>query len=291
MLLPIKPICKTDKVRKDGTSVVYIEYCLDSNRRTLLNTGMAVPPKYWHTKRGFISNGIPESCGIVDDLNEQLKLKLRRTEDIISLAYKKRVTDPIGFLNEFFVLDLNLPEIESLLIERESKAVLQNPKLNLDVYFQIDDYIKSKSQRVTPDMLRIYRNMKDHLQAFDEYRGAVTTFLSFDHDYCEPLINFLSLHYIQRSRKEKIIGLKVNTIGKTIKQLRNFLKNRIRKKIITPIDLEDFIIVEEEVDTIYLTCEEINKIYNVDLSGYPHLLDYRNVFVLGCMTGLRFSDF
>ena len=49
--------------------------------------------------------------------------------------------------------------------------------------------------------------------------------------------------------------------------------------------------MEEEVDTIYLTSEEINRINNVDLNGYPHLLDYRNVFILGCMTGLRFSDF
>lgn len=176
MLLPIKPICKTDKVRKDGTSVIYIQYCLDSNKRTLLNTGLAVPPKFWHTKRLFIATGLPESFGIVEELNEQLKLKLRRTEDIVSLAYKKRVNDPIGFLNEFFSLDLNLPQIECLLIERESKSALQNPKLNLDVYFQIDDYMRSKSQKVTPGMLRIYRNMKEHLMDFDEYRGRSPLF-------------------------------------------------------------------------------------------------------------------
>lgn len=65
----------------------------------------------------------------------------------------------------------------------------------------------------------------------------------------------------------------------------------MRKKIVPPIDLEDFIIVEEEVDTIYLIWEEINKMYKTDLSQYPHLVDYRNLFVLGCLTGLRFSDF
>ena len=93
-MLPIQPICKTDKVRKDGISVIFIQYCLDSKRRTLLNTGMAVPPQYWHTKRGFISGGLPESYGVAEDLNEQLKLKLRRTEDI-SLGYKKGVTDEV----------------------------------------------------------------------------------------------------------------------------------------------------------------------------------------------------
>ena len=32
----------------------------------------------------------------------------------------------------------------------------------------------------------------------------------------------------------------------------------------------------------------INK---VDLTDYPHLTDYKDDFVLGCLSGLRFSDF
>ena len=47
-------------------------------------------------------------------------------------------------------------------------------------------------------------------------------------------------------------GLKVNTIGQTIKQFRIFIKDRVRRKIIEPIDLTDFKISEEEVDAIYL---------------------------------------
>jgi integrase len=101
----------------------------------------------------------------------------------------------------------------------------------------------------------------------------------------------LTYDYVQKRRKDKIHGLKVNTIGKTIKQLRIFLKNRIRKKIISPIDLDEFKVPGEDVDAIYLTWHEIRKIYNLDLSNSPQLIDHRNLFVLGCMTGLRFSDF
>ena len=50
-------------------------------------------------------------------------------------------------------------------------------------------------------------------------------------------------------------------------------------------------ILKEEVDAIYLNWAEIKKLYEVDLTKHPHLIDYRNDFVLGCMTGLRFSDF
>ena len=45
-----------------------------------------------------------------------------------------------------------------------------------------------------------------------------------------------------------------------------FLNNRIRRKIIAPINLEDFKIIDEETDAIYLNWEEITHIYQTDLS-------------------------
>ena len=63
------------------------------------------------------------------------------------------------------------------------------------------------------------------------------------------------------------------------------------KKIILFIDLSDFKILDEESDAIYVTNEEINRIYNLDLSSKPHLQKYRDLFIIGCLTGLRFSDF
>ena len=198
MLLPIKAICKTNRVRRDGASVIYIQYCQDSDKRTLLNTGLAVPPKHWHPKRQYILNDLPAVFGKADELNDRLRFLVRRTEDLITFFLKKEIVNIMPLLNEFFNSELTLAQIEILLRERQSKVDLQNPKLNLDFYFQIDDYIKSKSQKVAPGMLRIYRNMKEHLQAFDEYRGTATTFQSFDLDYYESLLDFLSLHYVQR---------------------------------------------------------------------------------------------
>src|SRR5690606_14128520 len=86
-------------------------------------------------------------------------------------------------------------------------------------------------------------------------------------------------------------GLKTATIGKTIKQLRIFLRDRMRRKIIAPIDLSDFKILDEDSDAVYLTWGEIGRIYQTDLSDAPHLIKFRDLFVLGCLTGLRFSDF
>jgi len=65
----------------------------------------------------------------------------------------------------------------------------------------------------------------------------------------------------------------------------------MRKKRIPPINLEDFKILNEETDPIYLTWREISRIYNADLSTQPHLCKYRDLLMFGCLTGLRFSDF
>ncbi len=199
-------------------------------------------------------------------------------------------TDNI-FLKKTFHPKFDTASLENIAMQAELQKAKSDNKTNLDIYFQIEDYTRSKEKKVCKDMPRIYRNMKEHLKAFEDFRRKKITFGCLDLNFYEEFVDFLTFDYIQRRRKILITGLKVNTIGKTIKQFRTFLHNRIRKKIIAPIDMDGWNIIEEEVDAVYLSMKEINSIYNLDLSNYPHLINYRNDFVLGCLTGLRFSDF
>jgi len=290
-MLPIKPIYKAGRTRKDGTNLIFIQYCLNSDKRILLNTEIALPVKYWNKKTLRISESLPSSYGNSTDLNNQIKNLIRKTEDLVELGINLKIENLIMFLKEHFDVSTDFQSIKLKIQSAIKETEIHDPRKNLDLYFQIDNYILSKSGKVTPGMLRIYRNMKDHLLAFEQYRQKKITFDSFNLDFYESFIDYLSFNYIQRRRKEVIYGLKINTIGKTVKQLRIFLRNRMRKKIIPQIDLTDFKITEEAVDAIYLTWDEISKIYKVNLSRFPHLIDYRNMFVLGCLTGLRFSDF
>lgn len=65
----------------------------------------------------------------------------------------------------------------------------------------------------------------------------------------------------------------------------------MKKKIISFIDLSDYKAPEEEVDAVYLSWEEISLIYHLDLSQHQPLEKYRDLLVLGCLTGFRFSDY
>jgi integrase len=133
--------------------------------------------------------------------------------------------------------------------------------------------------------------MKKHSMAFETYRKEPITFDSFDVEFYEEFVKFLTYDIIHLRRKDIIRGLKMNTLGKTINHLKSFLNDRMRKKIIPFFDISAYKVMEEDVDAVYLSWREISLIYHLDLSEKPDLEKYRDLFVLGCLTGFRFSDY
>lgn len=54
--------------------------------------------------------------------------------------------------------------------------------------------------------------------------------------------------------------------------------------------LSGFKVVSEETDAAYLTPEELKDIYDLDLTSVPRYERIRDLFIVGCWTGLRYSD-
>lgn len=287
MLLPITPICSSSKVRRDGTSLVFIQYCMSAENKTLLNTGIAIPPNFWHKKLKRISEKMPEQFGKAEALNEEVKRQLRLAEDIIAFAINKKMADPVKFVKAVFKPDFDLNKLEK---EANDKPE-GRPSLNKDFFFQLEAYIASKENTVAPATLHVMNNLKAILLVFQEYRQKIITFDEINLDFYEEYSHYLAYEHVHNRKREITKGLKANTIGKNIKQLIVFLKNRKQKKIISELDLSGFKIIEEEADAIYLTPEEIDIIAHLDLSDKPYLCKHRDLLVFGCLTGLRFSDF
>ena len=65
----------------------------------------------------------------------------------------------------------------------------------------------------------------------------------------------------------------------------------MKRKVIPIIDLSDYKVLEEDVDSVYLSWNEIASIYHMDFAQKPHLEKYKDLLVLGCLTGFRFSDY
>jgi Phage integrase SAM-like domain/Arm DNA-binding domain len=277
---PIKLIIKKGAVRKDGTALVFLQYCHNAEQRVLLSTDVAIPPQFWSRKTNRIVDALPPQYGKVVELQTELTNKLRKAEDMVTYALKQRNTCPMKFLKDNFILHENW-KIEQMADSEKS----------LNVWWNIDDYVNNKRSSVKQCTINVINAMKAHLQAFEIYRKEPITFDSFDVHFYETFVKFLTYDIVQLRRKDVIKGLKVNSVGKTIKHLKSFLKDRMRKKIIPFMDLGAYKVMEEEVDAVYLNWQELSLIYHLDLSANKNLEKYRDLFVLGCLTGFRFSDY
>ena len=119
MFLPIKPIIDR-RPRRDGTSVITIQYCYSSDRRTLLFTGLAVPPRYWNKRLLRISPELPADFGNPEQMNLRLQRMIRASEDIVLFAVQKQIEDPVEFLKKVFH-----PEFESGSLPEKAKQLTQ----------------------------------------------------------------------------------------------------------------------------------------------------------------------
>ncbi|RYE56026.1 MAG: site-specific integrase [Sphingobacteriales bacterium] len=282
MLYPLKIICKKEWTKQDGATTLFIQYCLNSSQRTLLNTDIAIPSNYWNAGSKRINAALPTEWGNANHLNHELARMLRLAEDILTFCINHTDENPLKFLKGTFN-----PELDLSLLERR-KAIVSS----LDIYVQFDEFLEIKRKRIAPATVHIYGEVKKYLQAFENFRGRNITFKSFDFDFYEAFVEFLTYDYESyRYKRNPGKGLKINTIGKAIKHLKLFLKDRMKRKIIPEIDLSDYKVIEELADATYLDTEEIETIYKMDLSQDPKLDVFRDLVILGCQTGLRFSDF
>jgi integrase len=233
---------------------------------------------------------LPSEFGQADLLNVQLREMVRSLENLVSFAQEQKMGDPIGFLKKAWSPELDPGSLASRAKDL-AQASAEQPVNNLDFFYQLDDYIKTKRRKVSTGMIRTYNVVKERLLAFQKCRKVKITFDSFDFNFYDNLVNYLTYDHTHRRRNFTIRGLKRNSVGTTIKQLRIFIRDRVRRKIIPTIDLADFKIWDEETDAIYLSSAEIQALYKADLSAHPQWGRFRDMFVLGCYTGLRFSDF
>lgn len=276
----VKLIIRKGKCSKDGKHTVFLQYCYTSVKRVLISTGVSIPEAYWDKRSSSILSSLPTEYGYIESLQKTLEHHRSKAEKIIRYATKRNLSCPMQFLKRNF----RLPDCWDI----EQMAGDNN---ELSISTQIDRYIENKKYMVHPATVVVIRTMKKHLLSFQNYIGYKITFDSFNPVFYEQFVRYLTFDIPVMRRAIVVKGLKVNTVGKTIKQLKSFIKDRIRKKIIPYIDLTCFKGLEEDVEGIYLDWQELSKIYHLDLSQYPRLVKYRDLFIVGCLTGFRFSDY
>ena len=127
------------------------------------------------------------------------------------------------------------------------------------------------------------------LNVLDEYQDfykktfkTPLTFASINMDFYEHFVKYLT-----ETRK-----FAKNTIGDHIKKVKVFMNYANDKGYTTNKGHEHrkFQTISETPETVYLSDNELLLLYQKDLSNNPRLDRVRDLFIIGCYTGLRFSD-
>ena len=85
----------------------------------------------------------------------------------------------------------------------------------------------------------------------------------------------------------------VNTIGRHVKELKIIMRAAREEGLHDngTIESRKFRVLTAEVENIYLTESEIKALADLDLSGDRHKEVARDIFLVGCYTAQRFSDY
>jgi len=171
---------------------------------------------------------------------------------------------------------------EDVLINKKKDYVnlarLQEPKSGVLIIDFINSIINKKAKRSSKSYGRNYRTLIYHLNSFSKEYNCTLYTNSINEEFLDDFIYYLESKLLKKSYIKTIIQL---------------LKASIRKAanygyVVDP-SYDSIEIDSEDIPSIYLSMNEITRIYY-----YPNLTNkqkkIRDLFVVGCLTALRYSD-
>ncbi|WP_229368267.1 site-specific integrase [Fibrisoma limi] len=146
----------------------------------------------------------------------------------------------------------------------------------------IERYIDENATLQKPSTLQVKRTTLSHLRNYAKARKQHIDFDTINLDFYYQFTDYLI----------KDCGFFNNTVGKYIKTVKSLMNDAAEKELHQNLAYKKkgFKTLVDDTDSIYLTEEEINRLYNLDLSRNARLERVRDMFVVGCWVGLRYSD-
>ncbi|HLP49584.1 MAG TPA: phage integrase SAM-like domain-containing protein, partial [Chitinophagales bacterium] len=129
--------------------------------------------------------------------------------------------------------------------------------------------------------IKNYKTFKAQFALYQKENGKVN-FEDITLDFYNGFVRFLNSK-----------SYRANTIGKHIARVKAIMRAAFAEGLHTNKDFErkEFKILQVSTDEIYLDEKELKAIQTVDLSKKPHLDLYRDIFLIGCYTAQRVSDY
>ena len=262
-----KPAEKKDK------SLIYLQFKY-SGEKFVYAFGEKVHKKDWNENKQRVKSNTATTADGKHSINELLN----NLERVCSKAYSENLANgapPKSILkkalNDFFLKNL---------VERPGSK-----EKNLFALIErfIAGEIKNKGKDKSEGTIDNYRAVKKHLEEYSLRKNYRIDFDTVTLDFFYSYVSYL----------KNTVKLAPNTISKDITILKVFMSEAIDLGWTTNMQFrhKKFSVQEQETDAVYLKESEIIALYKFDFSKSPKLQAVRDLFVVGCFTGLRYSDY
>ena len=260
-------------------SLIYLFYCFN-NQRLKYSTGEKIKPKFWNNERQRARETSANST----------YASLNNTLDNLAKQVKDAHRD---------LINSKKPPTPFKLKDALHKAQFKNE------YSQSTSLLKFIDQLINESIRKpgTVKQWKQTLNKLIEFKHDTHTEIDFDTinmNFYTRFITYLNKKgYTKTANKvggERIITkleYSKNTIGGYVKNLKIFMNEAVDRGLTSNLEYRNkkFKVMEEQVDKIYLTQNELLKIYELRLkTQYFSLEKVRDIFIVAAYTGLRFSD-
>jgi integrase len=249
-----------------------------------LYTGKSVETDHWDKKKCFVKSYVGKSTTTL------LIQRLKELEiDILTLLDRYKNGKPkLSFVD----LQSKLAAlVERPEIKKTTSGLANSPSKETLIGFMelfIQDCesgvrLSPKRQKLKPASIGSYKTTKGYLMKFQAHTKKVLTLKDFSQNDIDKFSDFLIIDE----------EFAMNTHAKAMMDLLQIIKYAVKLKKIPAakmVELE-FDTRREETDSIYLTESEILQLLEIKDFDDPIHEQVRDVFVVGCFTGMRFSDY
>lgn len=242
-------------------TVIFAFFHFGHGKRLKLSTGISILPEHWNHKKRCIKSGVTHQYEINKRLSE-LALKIQKTYLSLEEQYGKE--------------NVNVSILKEALNNATNASNLQGKGL-LDIY---RDFIIRKSKLIDTQSIKTYNTTYQHLLKYQNHSGKILDVNHLDTFFYNTYCGFCF----------DILKLAPNTVGRDVKNIKAFIKDLKSQGLFKNIDTSNFKSISVPSFSIALSEEDLQKIYELDLTKNTRLQNVRVKFLLACYTGMRISD-
>lgn len=259
--MQVKFYLREDIMNKEGLCPIQCSIYINGERLKYNIPKARSSKKHWNAKNQRIKANLK---------NEPYNFHLEYNEKIDEVDSKLKNINRLILLNN---LSATRETVQKLLKDKNEPIVEQ------DFFKTFDNYIESVKPKFAYYTIRSYNTTYNFLEEFETYLGYNINFDNIDENFYDELIRY--------GFQEK--EMSNNYLSKILTQLKTFLKWALDRNIHSNRKFEKYRKFEHEKEVIYLTKDELFKLYNHEFNN-KRLEHVRDTYCFGCFTGLRFSD-